>query len=484
MQSTFLRQLKNMSAIEKLRFIKDGVEKFCVSTKFPFLVAFVAFVFHALALDLVGIMTFAIFASIAFLIFKDCRPALTVTLTAIFIVSSKNSPRYQFEGDPEYYMQPSVYIPLACAVIVLIATMIFKCIKNRKNYKIGKSYIALLVLATVITLSGVGRKYYGQSFVFGLLMALSYLGIYLILTGAFDNFDGILNYIATLLSALSLLIAMQVAFLYVVHIIKGGDFDEYWKGSIVVGWGVSNIVGEMMCFFMPFVFYKIEKSKNYIAYLCILLFSMVMLIFTLNRAGMLFGFPIFVFLFIRLLVRSENRGKIFLTTVIIISTGIILLMALTAFTDLSSVFTYFEDLFDKKTSPSLSGRDQLWKQAWGYFLDSKWVGEGFARSFNEPLLINENSLFQSLSHNFIIQALGSGGIMGITGTLLFVGHMIRIYFKKYEGRVYFICYGLLFLGISLLDTTYFITYSVMFLMFMTVAVEKLIAREKSVKEQK
>lgn len=480
MQTSFFSQLKSESGIKnKLLFILGTIERLSVSAVFPFIVALIAFGFHALALDLAGIITFALFASFAFLFFKDCRPAITVVATVIFIVSSKNSPGYGYEGDPDYYSQPSIIIPIICVGAVLIISMIIRAIKNRQNLKMGKLYIPLSILALVIILSGVGRKYYSESFFFGLLMGLSYLGMYVVLTGCIDSFDGILDYIATLLSALSLLIALEVLYLYVTYLAKGGDFDNSWKNKIIVGWGVSNIVGEMMVFFMPFVFYKIEKSKHFLNYLYILLFSMAMLVFTLNRAGMLFGFPIFAFLFIRLLIRSKNRGKIFLVTTIFLSVGVILLMALTAFTDFSSVFAYFEKLFaNKDNKPSLSGRDKLWKQAWGYFLDSKWVGEGFARSFNEPVLSNENSLFQSLSHNFIIQAFGSGGIMGVVGMLIFIIHMIKLYLKKYEGKVYFVCYGILFFCISLLDTTYFITYSVLFLMLITVTIEKISVNEK------
>ena len=66
MKTPFFSQLKNeIGTKNKLVFVRDTAEKFCISACFPFFVAFVAFVFHALALDLAGIMTFALIASLA-----------------------------------------------------------------------------------------------------------------------------------------------------------------------------------------------------------------------------------------------------------------------------------------------------------------------------------------------------------------------------------------------------------------------------------
>lgn len=55
----------------------------------------------------------------------------------------------------------------------------------------------------------------------------------------------------------------------------------------------------------------------------------------------------------------------------------------------------------------------------------------------------------------------------------FVAYMATRFFAKYEGKFHFVCFAVLYALISLFDTTYFITYAVMFLMFITVVQEKL-----------
>ncbi len=473
METVTKRKFDGQKFFGKAKNIKDKTEAFCSSKAFIFAVVFVTFVFHALALDFWGIALFALTASLFFTVFKDFRPGMTVLLSAIFIVSTKNSPGYG-TGD-NYYLNPKILHPLIAVAAVLVIAMIVRCIRYRKNFLSGKSYIPLLILAASLTLSGVGRKYYGQSFSFGLLMGLTYVGLYVLFIGNVEKKENLLDYVATLLSAFCLLIAVQVVFLYFMHVVKGGQFDNSWKGKIIVGWGVSNIVGEMMVFFMPFVMYKAEHSEKHFNYYNLLgLFAMTMLVFTLNKAGMLFGFPVYAILWVRLLVKSKKRGTLFLTAIIYFSVGVIILTAIESVTGLTKVFEYFKNVFDEEDGLSLSARDDLWLQAFAFFKDSPWIGEGFARSFNEQIYtIKRATMFQTLSHNFIIQAIGSGGLMGVIIMLGFVVYMATRFLGKYEGKFHLICFGALYFGISLFDTTYFITYSVMFLMFILVVLEKL-----------
>jgi glycosyltransferase involved in cell wall biosynthesis len=69
----------------------------------------------------------------------------------------------------------------------------------------------------------------------------------------------------------------------------------------------------MIVFFMPFIVYKIERDKNhYLFYNFVAILSMAMLVLTLNRTGMLFGAPMFAFLWIRAILKNEDREKIIL----------------------------------------------------------------------------------------------------------------------------------------------------------------------------
>ena len=67
--------------------------------------------------------------------------------------------------------------------------------------------------------------------------------------------------------------------------------------------------------------------------------------------------------------------------------------------------------------------------------------------------------------------------MGVVAVLLFVLSLIKTYLKKHENRVYTLAFIISFGAIALLDTVYFITYCVLFLMLITVTVEKVATKE-------
>ena len=277
------------------------------------------------------------------------------------------------------------------------------------------------------------------------------------------------------------MIAVQVVEVYALHLAKGGTFDGKWKDKIIFGWGVSNIAGELMVFFMPFVMYKIEHSKKgYNLYHAIALFSMTMLVFTLNRAGLLFGVPMFVVLWIRLLVKTQHKNSILLMVAIYFSIALVMLIALTSSTEFSKIFTYFREMIEDagEKTVSLSSRDKLWAQAWNFFKKSPIFGEGYASSFHAPISPNKATMFQTLTHNFFMQAVGSGGVVGVLTMAFYVFSLAKLFLKKYEHKFHVICFAILYFCISLFDTTYFITYSVMFLMLVVAMTEKLVAKKE------
>ena len=463
-------------SVENLR---AKVENFCNKEIFPFIVVAIAFLFHVFALDLVGIITFALFATVTILCFKDCRSGLVAICSAVFTVSIKNGPGYTTGED--YYGKKEVLIPILCVGALLVLAMIIRAIKNRKNFTASKMLLATGILAVSFVVAGIGSQYYSESVIFGLLMGLSYVALYVLFTGCLDKTENLFGYIATVLTAICLLIAVQVVEVYALHLAKGGSFDGKWKDKIIFGWGVSNIAGELMVFFMPFVMYKIEQSKKYYNfYHAIALFSMTMLVFTLNRAGLLFGVPMFVILWIRLLVKTQHKNAILLMVVVYFSIALVMLIVLTSSTEFSKIFMYFRELIKDvgEKTVSLSSRDKLWAQAWDFFKKSPILGEGYASSFHAPISPNKVTMFQTLAHNFFMQAVGSGGVVGVLAMAFYILSLAKLFLKKYENKLFIICFAILYFCISLFDTTYFITYSVMFLMLVVAMTEKLVAKKE------
>ena len=110
METVTMEKTNENNVIQKVKKLKDGAERFCSSKTFIFVVALITFIFHAMALDFWGIAIFAFASALFFTVFRDFRPGMTILLSAIFIVSTKNSPGY---GTGEnYYLNPKILYPL------------------------------------------------------------------------------------------------------------------------------------------------------------------------------------------------------------------------------------------------------------------------------------------------------------------------------------------------------------------------------------
>ena len=123
------------------------------------------------------------------------------------------------------------------------------------------------------------------------------------------------------------------------------------------------------------------------------------------------------------------------------------------------------------------------KQAIEFFVESPIVGAGFAKSFHFPISIIHDTMFHTLTHNFIFQALSSGGIIGVGAMVYLVVCLIKLFVSKYENKFYVLSFLIAFVLISLLDITYFLPYCIAFFLFVVVAVEKLVKNKEGENEK-
>ena len=137
---------------------KNKIEDFATKPAFVFIVCAAAFFFHAFALDLVGLILFALTGGAFLIAFKDVRPSLTVIFFAIFVVSTQNSTWPK--GVSDFYFRTSTIITLVICGAILIACMVFRCVKHKENYRGAKSILPLAALSLSMILSGeIGRAH-------------------------------------------------------------------------------------------------------------------------------------------------------------------------------------------------------------------------------------------------------------------------------------------------------------------------------------
>lgn len=463
-----------------MTFLKK-IEKFCSTEMFILIVAFLTYVLHVVAADIVGILLYGVLAGVGFVLLKDFRPSFTFMASAIFIVSMQNSPGYT--NGNNYYTTPTVLALAGVAVFFVLAGLAFRTVHYRSNLRTGKLYVPFALLAVSLLLAGVGQEFYKDSVTLAALLTVSGVGLYFLFSGAFDCFDCILDYITSLFSILAVLIAVQILTVPVYRIIQG-TFDKMldnWKGNLIIGWGVNNLAGEMIIFLIPFMFRKLQQGDHIIVWSAMIVFCTMMVFFTFCRAAMLFGFPMIFALGVYTLVKNPERKKIALTVGIFFGVLALALLIICLCTDFNTIFKYFKTAFKKDDKFAWSSRDVIWAKRWNYFLEKPFFGVGFAREFHDTGKINQgHSIYMWLAHNFVMEMVGGAGLLGIISTLfLCVSTAIRLIKNKFEGKLFLCATILVYALISLFDTVYFNSYCHIYIIFALVVAEKLIERKKA-----
>lgn len=490
--------------LESVKKIKDKIEKFALKPTFVFVVCLIAFVFHALAWDLAGLLIFAFVGGLFFAFSDDCRPALTVLFFTIFIVSTQNSTGFPPKSStnpyfrPDYYLRNSTIIPLVFGGCFLFGCIIFRCVKRRENFLSAKSLVPLIAVAVSLVLSGVfsAKEYhYGESLLFALIGVASYLGLYAVLSGVTDSFDGLLDFAMTLFSGVALIISLEIIYVYVLNMLPPFEFlpDNWkncmrsgnffgsiinWKPYLVTGCGVSNQSGAMLAFLLPAVFYKIYKAERYVGYELLAFLTAVSIVLSLSRTAMLVGGPLFIVLSVFVAIKLKKKSTFCIVY------GAFVIFALVALAIVTVV--YEVDIIDyvrPSTGPKLNGRNKYWDMAVIYFKESPIFGTGFAYPCYDPRFIKvvggSFSPFRALYHSFFFQLVASSGLLGLAATAYALTDIaIRFIKEKFDGKFFVFCFLIAFLVASLFDIIYFVPYEVLFVMFVIVVAEKQIYKNK------
>ncbi len=452
----------------------DGIESFCSAEWYPFAVVGVAFLFHAFALDLAGIVFFAA-AGITLLLLSDgCKASLPVLLSIVFIVSTQNSPGYG-RGE-NYYATKEVYVPLAVTAALLFSVILFRTVKNlREEKKRGKKTALLFLLFPVLLgvsflTAGVGGNYYPQSALFGGVQTFFFVllpAFFFAVLGKDADFD----FLSRTLSALCLLVSLEVAFVYFLNLRDGGSFGNGWKSRIVTGWGVSNVSGELIVLFLPFAIRNVMGRRGEF-YLLIVLSGLVSLYFTLNRTGMIVGVPVTVVLLAYAVARGRRR---------LLRVGLIALFGgvcfvgwklLSAHTGIGEVTAYFEKSFFFSGEVNWSGRDRLWGIALDAFRERPLFGAGYATYFMESGFAETGTVFEALMHCSALEALGSAGLFGGAAFAAYCFFLLVVALRCEGDRLWVLTFLASFFVISLFDIVYFIPYCTMFVMLIAAAAQR------------
>jgi O-antigen ligase len=252
------------------------------------------------------------------------------------------------------------------------------------------------------------------------------------------------------------IIIVQLMKIYLKNYTWGMPLDNLWKYKIVLGWGISNTIGEFIVVFMPAVFYLIHKEKRGYLYYILLAVAYIAVLLTLSRNALLFGtLTIGVGILANCFIgRHKKTHRYVVLSVMLIA--VLMLCVLLFIGKFKGLFTFFiENGFSDR------GRFKMWRDYVAYFKKSPIVGAGFAEF--RDLYYNKWVDTAWQAHNTPIQVLGSTGLVGAIFYCIHRTQTAALLLRKPKSDRLFIggCMAVLLLQ-SLLDPLFFRLYIAIF----------------------
>ena len=457
-----------MEKILKNQIIKK-LNKFFNSYYYPLFMFVVVLLTHCLALDILGFIVTILCFCVTTILCDDFRPAVPFILMFPYVISTQNSPGY---GLNEYYSSP-VTIGTFVALGFLVAISFTLRAITRKEYKTffdfknKKLLIGFLLLIPCYALAGVFSSWFDiNSLAVSVVMIVLQPIIYIIFSsGTFAKQDNILYF--SRVSALAiLLMALEIAFVYVLKYTWGTPLNDLWKAKIIIGCGISNTAGAFIAMLLPFLFYAAYKDKFVYLYYILAALSLIAVYFTLSRGALYLALPTFVIGTLFLCFKGQHKK-----TFIFISICYVVILIIT----LLIVYAtgHFADLFEFFINAGLSSRGRLdtWANIYEKFKEYPIFGVGFSTYMQTKPNIDQ--VYEYLAHNTAVQILCSTGIIG---TILFSYHIfevIKFIIKKHTIKVFVITFAILvFMCISMVDQFFFVPNFTIIYTFLLVFMEK------------
>ncbi len=401
---------------------------------------------------------------VACLIAYDFRFALVPFLCTVFFVSPKNAPNITVFR--EHFGQPSVLIALAISFGLLAVGVVVFVIRNRRrrNAMPWKGFfMSMAIFCAAMALNGVFNPAYTmQNLVYSLQFPLALLLIY-VLFALYVQFDrGALNYFMYALVIAGMVVSLELVLRYIIsNVIVDGVI---MKGSVTLGWGVWTTVGGMIAFAMPACFYCAATHRRGWIFYLLGLFEFFCVLLSQSRGALLMGALVMLLSIVVLCILGPNRRINRYLSVGLVVAGLLGLIFMRR-----QILMLLQDFINRGFYDN--GRYYRWELGIGRFLKHPIFGAGF---YDHGIVSGwDIQIYPELSHNTLIQLLGSSGIVG---TLAYLWHRFTtVYrvtkkptlYKTYLGLCILAC-----LGFCMVDVLLFITYPLIFYTLILLFLEK------------
>lgn len=437
------------------------INAFVENAFFPLLLGAATLLLYILNLPIITLALLAVCGVYICLFAENMRAGLAVLTFAMIT--------FRYKDNGAAYLSTGAIVVYAVLGLPLLLSVVYRLLFRRVDYKKKWGLLSVFCLGLSFVIGGLFTKYYtGGNFALAIGLAGS-----VFLTYAFFSFtmawkEDSLLYFARLCAIIVCMIAVEVGEFYLRVYEKGTPLDWIWKEKIILGWSISNMVGETMAILFPAIFFLIYKEKKGYLYWIVVAVGLIGIYFTYSRNALLWsGLATVVYSLVNCFIGEHKKiHRIVVAVAIALALGVVLTLWATGY--LKGLIRFFLEtgMGDRK-------RFYLWEYHLNLFKESPILGVGF-KAFHSLTQGREH-----LAHNNLLQALASTGIVGF---LLYIFHRAQTLYtllkKRTLSRLFVGGCLVVTLAIGVVSSAFFHTY---FLCYYGVI---LLILEKSLEENK
>ena len=443
----FLQKLKENKFI--------GLLKSLLSNKFfPLIFIPISLLCYYLGLDMVMIYVIGIFGTLIFLLLDDISPIISVFLFMTIFVSGENTTSVWAGSTADFYFQTANLVQIFILIAIFASSAIYRVVKNiiKKQFSLSPIFWSLCAFAVVLLFNGIFSKGYNpKNLLYGLIMALCFLGIF---SAVKDNIiisqDGFIK-IAYGFLAFSIVLAIELVVKYCTaeNIIVDGIIK---RELLTFGWGTWNTIGMFLVLCVPFIVYLAGKEKFGYLFAVVSVLIFIASIMSCSRQSIIGAFIAYPASLLMLFVKGKNRLK----NAAIIVTAVVIFIIILFVND--KLIKYFKELFEKivvNGELSGNGRKRIWEEALVHFKSAPIFGAGFYVELSAAHF-SGLSFIPIMAHNTFMQLLSSCGIVGL---IVYLAHRVLTFISYFRNitveRTYLMFAIVVFLIICLFDNHIF-----------------------------
>lgn len=410
------KTMQKNATIEKMKkgfnLVENFVNKAIYTDYFILGLLLIAFITWVTECAPFGFLTLGLLLSFMLIFARDILPLMGSLFGAALMLYTKDM-------DVLLPLWP-ILIPLGLALIFFFVRNIIFKVKNHEKFKFGKMFFPQLAVSVALLLGGVGvvsGEVYLGALGNALGLGIAGFAVYVIARNFISEDKSVdrPTYFAKFLAYIGVIIALEL-----IVVMAKSDVEPARWAKVVwhVGWGNRNNISTYLLFTAPMCLYLSTKYRYGVVYLLLSALQYACLVLTFSRGGILFGFIALVFGVVFVILKAKNRKNqlIFLGSVL----GVMLIGYLIMMNDVNDAI---KSLLSRGTG--LSGRDDLYAEAWELFKQHPFQGnglgfEGYYGNFGDVVKMYwfHSTLFQVLACMGIIGILAYGYSYVIKGIVL------------------------------------------------------------------